>query len=328
MEENSTHAVVPAKKIFNTVGFGLLTVAAVTIGLQLLLNTLAASGVIAVESAWLRWVLTFAPLYLVGVPLGLLIFRKAPADRSDGGKLGAGNFLLFLLMCFPLMYGGNLIGNLLSGLLSGGTAENPLNALAFDESPLRIVVIAVLAPLVEEFLFRKQLIDRTVRYGEKTAVLLSGLSFGLFHMNLFQFFYAFALGLLFAYLYVRTRRLRYTVALHMIVNFMGSVVAPHILSHTNMDALAEISGGQMTPEAMADLLPQVGGLMLYAFALITLSIIGLIVLLVKLPKFRFRPAEQELPKNEVFSTVYLRPGYLLFALTCMAVCTLHLLGVA
>ena len=48
----------------------------------------------------------------------------------------------------------------------------------------------VLAPVMEELIFRKVLIDRTIVYGDKAAVVLSGLLFGVFHGNFHQFFYA------------------------------------------------------------------------------------------------------------------------------------------
>ena len=80
-----------------------------------------------------------------------------------------------------------------------------------------VVFLVILGPIFEEWMFRKQLIDHTRKYGEKTAILLSGLAFGLFHMNLFQFFYAFLLGVMFGYIYMRTSKLRYSTAMHMII---------------------------------------------------------------------------------------------------------------
>ena len=43
-------------------------------------------------------------------------------------------------------------------------------------------------------MFRKLLIDRIVPFGQRVAVVVSGLAFGLFHGNFYQFFYAFSLG--------------------------------------------------------------------------------------------------------------------------------------
>lgn len=315
-----------AKPAFGRLGFSLFAIAAVTVVLQLLLGVLLALNSSLLDRPWVSWLFTFAPLYLVGMPLGLLIMRKVPPVRAESSPLGARRFFLMLLMCFPLMYGGNLIGTLLSLLLSNSAAENPLAGFALDSSPVKILFMVVLAPLTEEYVFRRQLIDRTVRYGEKTAILFSALSFGLFHMNLFQFFYAFALGLLFAYIYTRTRRLRYTLALHMIINFLGGVVAPYLLDLFSELPIDEISAGLVDPEELVPMLLPMLGVMLYALALFSLSITGLVMLIARRKQFRLQPAEEELPRGSVFQTVYLRAGYLLFFALCAVVCALSLMG--
>ncbi|MBT7123449.1 MAG: CPBP family intramembrane metalloprotease, partial [Clostridia bacterium] len=86
--------------------------------------------------------------------------------------------------------------------------------------------VVVAAPIVEELFFRKLLISRMERHGEKAAILMSGLIFGIFHGNFSQFFYAFALGIVLGYIYIRTRKIGITIALHMLVNLLGGVLAP------------------------------------------------------------------------------------------------------
>ena len=142
--------------------------------------------------------------------------------------------------------------------------------------------MVILAPLLEELICRKLLIDRTVRYGEKLSVLMSGLIFGLLHQNLFQFFYAFALGSVFAYVYVRTGRIRYTIILHAIVNFLGAVVAPAVLSVLNMDALEKLEAGEISVELLMEILPGYLVLMAYSTVLMGLSVFGLVLLILKL----------------------------------------------
>ena len=53
---------------------------------------------------------------------------------------------------------------------------------------------------------------------------MGALLFGLYHANLSQFFYAFALGLLLAYVYFYTGSLKAPILLHMLFNFYGSAV--------------------------------------------------------------------------------------------------------
>jgi membrane protease YdiL (CAAX protease family) len=326
------------KRVYRRLGLALFVTALSTVVLQLLIGFIA--GVLAAQGSdltaypgsnltalpWFSWVVSFVPLYLIGIPLGLLILRSVPAAPCETMKLGGKNFFLFLLMCFPMMYGGNLVGTLLSTLLSGGRAENALNRYIFDDSPLKILVIVVLAPILEEFLFRKQLIDRCSRYGEKNAILFSALMFGLFHMNLYQFFYAFGMGLVFAYVYTRTRRLRYSILMHMVINSMGAVLAPLLLSLVDLDGITQMASGELDPEALLHLLPALGALLGYALVLLGLSVAGLVVLIVKAPKLIFRPSAEELPKGQRFRTIYCNGWVIAFALFCAAVCGFSLLG--
>jgi hypothetical protein len=105
-------------------------------------------------------------------------------------------------------------------------------------------------------LFRKLLIDRTRGYGDTIAILLSGLLFGLFHGNLFQFFYAFLVGMVLAYVYTRTGRYLPCVAMHAAINFMGSVVTP-LLSRRLIPYLED-------PEAILNLFSDPPALLCYA----------------------------------------------------------------
>ncbi len=318
-----------ASKTFSRIGLALVAISGLTSVLQLLLAAALAafaSGGASAQESWVTWIATFVPLYVVGMPVGIWIMHKLPVQQFQTVKLGGKNFFLFMLMCFPLMYGGNIVGTVLSMLLSSGQANNAIMGYIFDSSPLKVLVIVVLAPLLEEFIFRKQIIDRIGCYGEKTAILFSALTFGLFHMNLFQFFYAFALGLLFAYVYTRTRRLRYSVAMHMVINFMGSVLAPMLLSGVDMEVLNQISTGAVDQSVLVSMLPQLLGLICYMLVLVGLSITGLVFLCIKAPKLVYLPAAEELPKGKRFKTVYCNVGMILFVLLCCGVCVWSLIG--
>ena len=104
--------------------------------------------------------------------------------------------------------------------------------------PLTILLVAVIiGPIAEELIFRKFLLDRIAGYGQITAMLMSGLIFGLAHGNFFQFFYAFAIGVIFAWVYLRTGRIRYTMLLHMMINFCGSLIPLGLLKVVEMNPI-------------------------------------------------------------------------------------------
>ena len=64
----------------------------------------------------------------------------------------------------------------------------------------------------------------TVSYTHLDVYKRQGLFFALFHGNFYQFFYALLLGMVFAWLYSSTGRIRYNIMLHMLINLMGGVL--------------------------------------------------------------------------------------------------------
>ena len=112
-----------------------------------------------------------------------------------------------------------------AGNLSPGSVDLVANlATAAGPGVEMVVAFAVLAPVFEELVFRKVMVDRVLPYGEWPAILFSGITFGLFHGNLTQFFYAALLGMVLAYVYIRTGNILYSIGLHACVNFLGGVL--------------------------------------------------------------------------------------------------------
>ena len=190
---------------------------------------------------WMRWVLSLLPLYGVGLPILWLMLRKIPASphntdctvgglRTDKPAFGFKPWAILLVIAFGCMTAGSILGNIIMTIMSAVMQYDyafALNSMVY-ETPVWFTLICtcICAPLGEELIFRKLLIDRTRRYGDWTAILLSGLLFGLFHGNLFQFFYAALVGMILAYVYTRSGSYRWCVAMHAAINFMGSIVIP------------------------------------------------------------------------------------------------------
>ncbi|MBQ5442430.1 MAG: CPBP family intramembrane metalloprotease [Oscillospiraceae bacterium] len=270
------------------------------------------------ENPYVPWLITFAPLYLVAVPAGLLLLRRLPAHRPEERALGAKRFASDAVIGVFLMYAGNLASVLvlsLIGALFDSQSTNPLEGIvSSDMLLLRILIPVIIAPLVEEYIFRRQLIDRLGIYGGKLAVVISALAFGLFHGNLFQFFYAFTLGLLFGYIYLHTGRLRYSVALHMLINFFGTVVAPWVLERAdleNLDMDAIAAGTQSLTGAQT-------GFVLYILAVLLLAAAGFVLLCINARRIDYAPAEREIQRGKRFQTSYVNLGMLLLTLAALA----------
>ena len=144
---------------------------------------------------------------LVGFPAISLLCRNIPKTPIPKRTLGFGNLLLFILMSAGLAGAGMIVGNLFHNMLTLPFNNNTnviSEILMNSDFPMRVLALGILAPIFEELIFRKVLIDRLSKFGEFAAILASGLMFGLFHGNFSQFFYATAFGTLWAFLYIRT----------------------------------------------------------------------------------------------------------------------------
>ena len=274
------------------------------------------------ESQWGLWLLTFAPQYLLAFPLGLLLLRRVPAHVPGREKLGLGRGIKFAFICIFMMYGGNLLGSLVTafvGALRSTQVVNPLMAYVSGDNLLaQILVIVILAPLAEEYLFRKQLIDRLGSYGGKTAVVMSALLFGLYHCNFSQFFYAFGLGLAFGYIYLNTGKLRYSAIAHMTINFLGSILAPELLRRMPQEVLL---GGAFTHKMMS---PWVCAYLCYCLLLIGSALAGLALLCMNARLLRYPKAALELPRGTRFRVAVLNTGMLLAILLSLGLMVLSL----
>ena len=273
---------------------------------------------------WVTYVGSGVPLYLIAMPIAVMLMGKSTVIETRKFDMKPGLFFKLLLMCLPMMWAGSVFGSMLSMVLSNGEATDRVADLAMQTNIWNVVFLVIVGPIFEEWLFRKQLIDHTRKYGEKTAILLSGLAFGLFHMNLFQFFYAFLLGLMFGYVYTRTSKLRYSTAMHMIINFNGGVLAPWVLTRVDLDQLEKVSeaaenGNAAAMEQWASQNVEGLAIMLVYFVLYGAVILAGFVLLIRnFKRFEFYTAPEELPRGTRVKTVCGNVGMIMFIMvTCM-----------
>ncbi len=305
-----------AKKQFSKMGFAVLAIWVIWAGLTTVCYPLMDKLFPGWDSnTWLTFLYSDIPLYLIGLPVGMLIFRTVPAHRGQAHTLPVGKFFAYFAVCQFMMYAGNLVGLGVSNLvdkLFGITPYNPLDAV-FENSSIwaRLIFAAILAPVVEEFLFRRTLIDRMRPYGEKLAVILSALLFGLFHGNLSQFFYAFFVGLVLGYLYLRSNRLRYTILLHAMANTLGGVIGPYLMEKLQATGAADLSMEEIAKMEDLSALGGTGVFVLYALVLMGVAIAGLVILCTRFKKVVFLPAERQLAKDQVFPVSIVNPGMIL-----------------
>ena len=155
--------------------------------------------------------------------------RKLDSTEIKKNNLGFKTFLKYLCITFTLMWIGNITGTIITNLLSftiQNDIANPIqNLINSTDLWLNLILISLIGPIFEEIIFRKILIDRTIKYGPLASILVSAIIFGLIHGNLNQFCYTVLVGGFFAYVYIKTGQIKYSIGLHIILNMLGSVLS-------------------------------------------------------------------------------------------------------
>lgn len=278
MEEKSM------KKSFSSLGWrfliGTLIIYAVQIAVVAVVGQVKPEWL---ENTTINLILAVLPLYLIGMPILIALVKRMPGEAPAKKSMKPGQFIVALIMCYALMYCGNLVGKLI--------------------------------------------VDRTVKYGQGVAIVLSGLMFGLFHGNLNQFAYAMLLGMFLAFLYVKTGNLKITIGLHMCINFMGAVVSVLLLKAIHLDEYQEIvmNGGdaQAIMDFMMQYLPGWIGYMIYVLFILAAVITGIVLFIVFRKRFAVEPGQ--IPKGQRFKTVICNPGMLCYCIFWIVMILLQML---
>ena len=302
-----------AKRVFSRIGFAafaaMLSIQVVQTVLVLLCTSLAPE---LTYSPWYTWLLMGISTFLVGYPLFFLITKSLPSYPAAQPRFAPpGKFFKTLVISFGAMYLFNYISLALValvGLLKGGDVSNPLVDMTSTGSPLATFLFGCVgAPITEELVFRKRIIDKMRPFGDKVCIFASAFVFGLFHGNLSQMFYAFALGAIFAYITLKTGSCRTSMVLHFVVNFFGTTLMPGLLNWS-----------MSASEEMMLLVSGLAGL--FILAMIVLS---LVFFFTSLRKLTFDPPAVGV--SGLFGKLFANPGmicYMVVCLLCVAAVTM------
>ncbi len=301
------------------------------LGIALLISAIAANVASMIPSwifpeglpgAWNTYSQLIA-FYVVLVPVALLAFKTLSPIGADERaimseqkpKLKMTFILLLGIFCFCMAcsYLGNVLGigmtYALSSLIFGQPTSmlNPMTNIMSDNYLLAFLVAGVLAPICEEFVFRKLLLERLRPAGELASILICGLAFGLYHLNITQFFYAAILGMIFAYITIKTGTILWSSVLHIMINTLGTVVMSYLASQMNLEN------------------PMSTKTILYSFVIVgivgVLFIGGIIFLALTLSRKGIqieKNSEIDPSRKVTFGKVILNVGGILFTLACLA----------
>jgi len=346
VEQESKHIIKLARKQMSRIGWVYFAGTVLLLALELSLAMLFQFG--NPDGDYDSSVLIFFNLFLrfiLGYPLMLCLIHLVKKGKPiPQKKMKAGSIFVAFFMAYAMAMVMNIIGLLLTSIInafqSGFDTADLQDTLLALPSVWLILFVCVGAPVFEELIFRKALVDRAIYCGEGIAIAMSGVMFGLFHGNLNQFVYAAALGAFFAFIYVRTGKIRYTMILHALVNSMATIgtLLLKIFSEgttgylEGTEALASVSsldlyGLLRDPLSGVMYLGGAIGLCVWLLAIAAFVITGIVLWIVKGKRLFLLPSRDlSVPKGKKFVTAFLNPGMICFSIVWILLIGSSLLG--
>lgn len=105
------------------------------------------------------------------------------------------------------------------------TLENILNYNSISEYLVLFTSVVIIAPILEELLFRGILFSETKKYLNVAAVIvINGLCFAIYHMNIIQGINTFFMGMVLSYVYYYRRNIKEAIAIHMVNNLIAMMM--------------------------------------------------------------------------------------------------------
>ena len=267
----------------------------------------------------IEWLESFLPMYILSLPIFYLIIKNMKKSTAQKSGMTVGEFFALFLICQALMTVGNMIGNMLNSFFSILKNDEVINQTGelVEAMPtwLTLLIVVVVGPIVEELMFRKFMIDRLSVWGNGIAITASSIAFGLFHGNLYQFFYATFIGFILGYMYAKTRNIKHCALMHMLLNFFGTIAIMPVIEH--MDRMYEMS--ELLHDGIevnfSEYLSSIMVVSSYTVIQYAMVIAGAVLLFKHIRNKKFAlpdPAEYSISREKKLSVALLNPGAIVF----------------
>lgn len=239
-EETNKVKKVEFKKFITGTAIALLTLILVQTILGLIFafvmpNATANQNVVVVSCIF---ILSFVlPIYILKGYLD--IHRNKKEEKKN---LSIIDILSWVLMALPVMY----VCTYLVEMLMEKMNINPTmieSALVFDNGLigriLFFIEIAILPAILEELLFRKVMLNGAKKHGRIFAIIWTAVMFGMIHMNIPQAVNAMLIGIVFAYVTIKTGTILPAMILHgmnngaqaLIMMNENNIIATNVINH-------------------------------------------------------------------------------------------------
>lgn len=153
---------------------------------------------------------------------------------------------------------------------------------------LQFLYIAIMAPLIEEIVYRGMILSALSKYGEYPAIFFSALCFGLMHGNIPQAAAAFGTGLMYACIAVSCKSIIPSLVIHSLNNIVVS-----------FSTLGKAMGFAYTSTVNS-------------IVQILVALIGVYVIMTRASAFTTADGQTSAEKRAILKTIFTRPAVIIY----------------
>lgn len=171
------------------------------------------------NSTMIFFVMLLQPFYCFVLPIAvyLLFTKQRLTDLIPFKRISAANVLLIVGMSFMVQPAMMLVTSIVNLFFDNEVSE-VLSSFTSIPVYLMLIVMAVEPALIEEITFRGVILAGYKKMGVFKAALITGLFFGIMHLNPHQFFYGAMLGMVFTYFVFYTGSILSSMLAHFVIN--------------------------------------------------------------------------------------------------------------
>ena len=201
----------------------------------MILNLIGVSELFTTDADYMNGISIFFQIFYLFIPFFILFALSSSQDRSRimiFGKPKSIELYVFavfagLMICSVANYAGTVILSAFSAVgvdFISGAEDNPFPQTAVGYIILTLNV-AVVPALIEEFVFRGVILQPLRKYGDKFAIIVSSVLFGLMHGNMTQIPFAFLVGMALGYFCITTGSIWTSVTVHFLNNLSSVILS-------------------------------------------------------------------------------------------------------
>lgn len=173
-------------------------------------------------------IMSIIPVLMGFLPVLYFMKRSIPKERVlyENKKFNIKTVMVWFVILLGVNCAGGLVSVLMESILNnfGFTLEKSEKILETLNAPYMILYVVIVAPIVEELIYRGMVLRFLDKFDKGAAIVGSAVLFGFMHANFSQIFFAAGVGILLGYI-TEEYSIKLAIILHMINNIFSFFIA-------------------------------------------------------------------------------------------------------